>query len=601
MRCTCGLENNPDAKFCQSCGTILGGGAGSVVSNADVSSSATLTQTENGKASARPRSHASMTIVVVVVVVVAAGYWWLYRSPNGHMTDNSGLYPINVNGKYGFMDRSGKTVITPQFDGTHGFSEGLAAVRIGTKYGFINTKGEVVITPQFDAVFPFSEGLAAVQVGTKFGYINTKGLVSITPQFDEVRSFHNGRAAVKICCGPMWTQLDTKVGHTGTNRYGFIDKDGKYVGTPVFLFVQPDYSAASRQSDDVSLVRTVNDRVGVMDRSGKIVIADTADELGWSGFVDGLAPAATGGKWGYLDTKGKWAIEPQYEKAFGFKDGLATVKVGGRSGLIDHNGTFVVNPQYDFIFGVSEGYAIFESGKGSITGCQDCTYHGFINTKGQVVVEAKFVERADANNGWSSPVRPFSEGLAAVKTDEGWGFIDPTGRMVISPQFDTAGSFQNDLAFVTVLGKEAYITKTGAFVVDPFPGTSVLAEKARVAAEAARSPSPSNFVGAWWLEPGGGYLRIIEAASGQLVLTEGVETNWRISWSDTGVNMNLVSGRLQGEITSYNFRPTHGAEFVYRLTVELLANGKLKYNVESSLGNETRGATKLPPAPSIAS
>jgi hypothetical protein len=41
------------------------------------------------------------------------------------------------------------------------------------------------------------------------------------------------------------------------------------------------------------------------------------------------------------------------------------------------------------------------------------------------------------------------------------------------------------LALVTALGKEGYVTTAGSFVVNPFPGTTVLAEKARRAAEAA--------------------------------------------------------------------------------------------------------------------
>jgi hypothetical protein len=432
--------------------------------------------------------------VAAVVVIAAAGYWWLNRPPGRYKPDNSGLYRITVNGKVGFMDRSGKTVITPQFDAAGGFSEGLASVRIGAKWGYIDTKGTVVITPQFDQPSAFSEGLAELQVGTKFGYINTKGVLAITPQFDEVHAFRGGRAPVKLCCGRYWNGLDTKVGHTGNNRYGFIDKDGKYLGTPGFLFVLPQGFVDGRgQISDATVVRTADDRVGIMSRSGRVVIVDKADNIGWLGFTDGLAPLAAGGKWGYVDTKGEWSIEPQFEEAYGFEDGLATVKVGGRSGLIGRDGKFVVNPQYDHIFGVSEGYAIFYTGTGSIPGCQYCANYGFINTKGQVVVDAKFVQRPDAHGGLRSPVAPFSEGLAAVKTDDGWGFIDPTGKMVIDPQFDDARSFQDGLAFVSVLGKEAYITKTGAFVVDPFPGTTVRAEKARLAAQG----EGFEFIGRW--------------------------------------------------------------------------------------------------------
>jgi hypothetical protein len=168
------------------------------------------------------------------------------------------------------------------------------------------------------------------------------------------------------------------------------------------------------------------------------------------GFTEGLAPARSGGKWGYIDTLGKWVVDPQFDYALNFADGLAPVGVGGKTGYIDKRGKFVVNPQYDTVSEFSEGYAVVAS---------DAKKWGFIDTKGRVLGDQTFLG-----------VLEFSGGLAPVKTEDGWGFIDRTGKMVISPQFDVAEWFQNGLARVTVAGKEAYITKTGAFVVDPFPG-----------------------------------------------------------------------------------------------------------------------------------
>jgi len=410
MRCKCGFENAADARFCGSCRSALGNVPGGAVPNAVASSTAPPVAAGGARAGARPL-RVRMAIVAAVVVVAAAGYWWLSRPPGRYKPDNSGLYPINVNGKYGFMDRSGKTVITPQFDETRGFSEGLAVVR----------------------------------VGTKFGYIDTKGAVVITPQFDDASSFRYGRAAVKLCCGPYWHGLDVAVGRIGKNRYGFIDKDGKYVGTPGFLWVAVWFAG------DFALVRVADGRVGIMNRSGKVVIADNVELISsFDGFSAGLAPAATGGKWGYIDTTGKWVIDPQFESAYNFADGLAQVTVGGRLGYIDQKGKFVVNPQYESGHQFSEGYAGFESGG----------KWGFIDTAGRVVVDAKF-----APVGTGQAVHSFSEGLAGVLTEDRWGFIDRTGKMVISPQFDSAGYFQNGLARVTVAGEEAYVTTTGAFVV----------------------------------------------------------------------------------------------------------------------------------------
>ena len=44
---------------------------------------------------------------------------------------SSRLFPAKSDGKYGFIDKTGKYVINPQFDDAEAFSEGLARVWIG--------------------------------------------------------------------------------------------------------------------------------------------------------------------------------------------------------------------------------------------------------------------------------------------------------------------------------------------------------------------------------------------------------------------------------------------------------------------------------------
>ncbi len=77
----------------------------------------------------------------------------------------------------GYIDKTGKVVIKPQFDGdsARDFYEDLAAVKIGGKWGYIDKTGKVVIKPQFDDAVYFQEGLAGVEIGGKLGYIDKTG------------------------------------------------------------------------------------------------------------------------------------------------------------------------------------------------------------------------------------------------------------------------------------------------------------------------------------------------------------------------------------------------------------------------------------------
>src|SRR6266536_3309670 len=119
------------------------------------------------------------------------------------------LFPVEKDGKYGFIDRQGKIVIPIQFDGVNEFHEGLALVTAGKKKMFIDATAKVVINPQFDIVDDFSEGVAAVNIGQtripniglisnpgKWGYIDTTGKLVMPLRFTHAEDFNEGLAAI---------------------------------------------------------------------------------------------------------------------------------------------------------------------------------------------------------------------------------------------------------------------------------------------------------------------------------------------------------------------------------------------------------------------
>lgn len=56
---------------------------------------------------------------------------------------------VEKDGKWGFVDTSGKMVLKNEYDGARSFSNGLAAVKVDNLWGYIDLEGNMVIEPQF--------------------------------------------------------------------------------------------------------------------------------------------------------------------------------------------------------------------------------------------------------------------------------------------------------------------------------------------------------------------------------------------------------------------------------------------------------------------
>jgi hypothetical protein len=440
MKCACGFENVTGARFCGSCGSALE--AGLAVAPHDAASSG-AGRAASGVANPRERRLSRVSLAVVgAVAIVAAGYWWRSGSPE-HLTQATAVQPA----------RTGTFAINPQFDDAAPFSEGLAFVVIGDanagKVGYIDKSGKLVISPRFDSgVIPpsfladrhlsdrtylfrakgFHEGLAAVLIGSpstgRYGYIDTTGKMVINPQFNYAVDFSEGLAFIR---------------DEATGRYGYIDKTGKVV-------VNPQSGFGYDFSEGLAEV-AIGNKHGYIDRSGTMIVPPLS-EVGGPRFSEGLVGMQIGGRQGYFDKTGKVAINPQFAWASAFSEGLASVKVGdgntGKWGFIDKTGRVIIDPQFEWALGFSEGLAMVRIGGRA----------GFIDKTGKVVINPQF----DVASG-------FSQGLAAVRigddTGGKYGYIDKMGHMIITPTFDYGDNFSEGLARVRVggpnTGKWGYI------------------------------------------------------------------------------------------------------------------------------------------------
>ena len=77
-------------------------------------------------------------------------------------------------------------------------------------------------------------------------------------------------------------------------------------------------------------------KYGTIDTTGRYVIPARFEEL-WF-FSENLGRIKLSGKYGFIDKNGDIVIPCQYDEAWAFVDGLARVKINGHWGYIDTTG-----------------------------------------------------------------------------------------------------------------------------------------------------------------------------------------------------------------------------------------------------------------------
>lgn len=327
--------------------------------------------------------------------------------------------------QWGYIDTSGQISVAAQYAFAKDFVNGVGIVECDGKWGMVNRRAEIILPCRYDGVqFLENTGNRIVRVyihQPKYGLIDTLGRLTVSAIYDEIGSFREGRLAVKR--NGMW---------------GYVDRDGLEVIPCRFRDAQPF-------SEGLAAVK-LGRFWGYIDKQGNTDIEFALSRAG--SFHEGFAWAQASNGYGFIDNTGKFVIEDKFERAFDYQNGIARVVSGGKTGLIDLQGRYTLRPKYQDIqpFDI-HGLALVRYGKKNVR-------YGILDRNGSMITRRHFRE-----------IRPFREGLAAIRIRDNFGFIDTTGKIAIPGPFSKVSDFSSERAAVQREGRCGYIDPSGNIIV----------------------------------------------------------------------------------------------------------------------------------------
>ena len=367
---------------------------------------------------------------------------------------SEGLAAVRNGGKYGFIDKTGRLVISYMYDGAYSFHEGLAAVKKGGKWGYVDKTGRLVISYMYDEAYSFHEGMASVRNGGKYGFIDKTGRLIVSYKYDRVKDFNEGMAGVGMSKKGMAFGVEIKEIY-----WGYVDKSGREV-------VPPIYVAVGDFSEGLSYVSKRGQGWGFIDKTGRVVVPTIYE--GAYDFSDGMAVVKKGGMWGVIDKTGKIILPIKYKRELYIRGGKIYDSISGTtpiniektsqsSNVWTLNTTYVkpapkrvVDPMKKPIKWVGD----YVDGLAPARANDDL--YGFVNEKREIVIPCIY-----------NSVKPFVEGLSYVKIKDKYGYINKEGKVVVPVIYDYLSGFFEGLAAGKIMGKCGYVDKTGNEVI-PF-------------------------------------------------------------------------------------------------------------------------------------
>ncbi len=344
-------------------------------------------------------------------------------------------------------------------DGTVFYGD-FANVKVGKSYGYIDKKGNIKLFPEYEKVIWLEHPLGIAIKNNKIGYINRAGKETIDFKYSFGNFFYENNTIIGLDSNyylisdknevilksknltfmPMSNSIipfyakDEK----GNNLTGLMDKNSQVIAEPIYRYITGDFKSgyvrAMKEKDGF--------KKGVLDVKGKIVLPFEYDDIKLGSDIN-FIPAKKGKKWGFVNIKNEIVIPFDFDEAYYFSDNLAAVVTEKKTGFIDNKGKFIIQPNFDFSWNFGKNYKFNEG----LSPFFSKSKWGFIDKNGTEIITAQYDDVSEFNND-----------KAIVKINDKYGIINKKGDVILPIEYDKIQRSENGI-FKVLKGKDKSLDK----------------------------------------------------------------------------------------------------------------------------------------------
>ena len=329
------------------------------------------------------------------------------------------------NGKFGLLTIDGNEILPCEYESIDREDDCFVVQQYneyGLCYGLSDAEGNILVAPFYHELF-YENGMAAViKNGPEggAGIIDKTGNIVVPLIYENIAPFTNGWAWI----------VDMYY------RSNFVNKQGEYL---------LDDSADTCEGffDNYALVGYGED-IFIISSDKNVYRKLTGNPICYLG-VNGMFLIDNGDDQSiyYADTDEYISLENKTVDLLGYNDGLLAIRdESGKWGFMDESLHIVIPCVYDSVQPFSNGRTWATVGEEYL----------FLDTDGICHFSEKLTKAS-----------PFSDGLAAIKTGDLWGFIDESGSIKLAPSLE---SEENNLMYINGYCDLAYSDPYAAIYID---------------------------------------------------------------------------------------------------------------------------------------